>query len=161
MADEPSATSDCRFMRATSVSGQGRQERPIGAIALSSEQIIETGKNKLVFGKWEEAINLFQYVVNREQDNREAVTMLNEAESALLKHLYEEMLPPDFIPHLTRPLQLLVKEKLDEEERFLVARINERWSIKTILAVVPLREIDALRALKRLLDRRLIEVRQN
>lgn len=155
------ALDQLRKQNRISVSGQGLQERPLGAIALSSEQIIETGKNKLVFGKWEEAINLFQYVVNREHDNREAVAMLNQAESGLLKHLYEEALPPDSIPRLTRPLQLLVKEKLDEEERFLVARINERWSIKTILSVVPLREIDALRAFKRLLDRHLIEVKSS
>lgn len=155
------ALDQLRKQNLISVSGQGPHQQAIGAIALSSEQLIETGKNKLIFGKWEEAINLFKYVVNRDHKNREAVSMLNEAESALLKYLYEEVLPPDSIPRLTRPLQLLVKEKLDEEERFLVSRINERWDIKTILAVVPLREIDALRAFKRLLDRHLIEVRKD
>jgi len=143
------------------VSGQGLQELPEVSISVSSEQMIEAARNKLVFGKWEEAINLFNYLVQRDPSNTEAVALLNEAEGLLLRYLNNEVLPPDSVPYLTRPLPLLIKEKLDEEERFLVARMNERWTIKMILAVVPLREIDALRAFKRLLDRHLIEVRKD
>jgi len=45
---------------------------------------------------------------------------------------------------------------LTSEESFLVTRINGRWDVKSILTITPMKEIQALRIIKRLLDRNII-----
>ena len=65
---------------------------------------------------------------------------------------------PASIPLLARPLEQLAGEKLSSEESFLVTRINGQWDLKSILTITPLREVDALRMIKRLMDRKIVRV---
>jgi hypothetical protein len=41
---------------------------------------------------------------------------------------------------------------------FLLSRINGTWDLKSIIDISPLSEVDALRLMKRLLDRGLIDI---
>lgn len=139
-----------------SVIGVGEVQKTPPVIVISAEQIVQTGREKLAFGKWEEAINLFHYVLAREPENHKAQSLLSEAEKQLTRSIYEEVIQADAIPRLIRSTNELLKERLDPEESFLITRINGRWNVRTILAVTPLREVDSLRALKRLIDRGII-----
>src|SRR5207237_7780444 len=67
---------------------------------INKSQMIEMGKNKLAFGKWEEAINLFNYVLQYDEANHEAKELLNHAEIGLVRSIYEETISPDSIPQL-------------------------------------------------------------
>lgn len=141
-----------------SIISAGNESAPQEMPRLPREQMIQSGKSKLAFGKWEEAINLFKYVVKQDEDHAEAAELLARAESSLLQSLYEEALPPDAVPKLSRPIEALTKERLNSEESFMVTRVNGRWDVKSILTITPLREVDALRILKRLLDRNIIAI---
>ena len=138
------------------VSGVGEVQKTPPVIIISPEQIVQTGREKLAFGKWEEAINLFDYVLARDPENHKARSFLSEAEKQLTQSIYEEVIQADSIPRVIRSTAELLKERLDAEESFLITRINGRWNVRTILTVTPLREVDSLRALKRLLDRKII-----
>lgn len=141
-----------------SVAGVGESQKTPPAIIISAEQLLQTAREKLAFGKWEEAINLFQYILLRDPENAQARSLISQAEKQLTLAIYEELIQPDSIPRLIRSTTELLKDRFDAEESFLITRINGRWSVRTILTVTPLREVDSLRALKRLLDRKIIAV---
>ncbi len=83
--------------------------------------------------------------------------MLSIAEKGLTESIYQQV-KPDSVPKLVKTVPELLKEKFDPEENFLISRINGRWNLKMILTVTPLREVDSLSALKRLLDRKIISL---
>src|SRR5262249_13845848 len=93
---------------------------------IPSSQIIEIAKSKLAFARFDEAINLFQYVLQRDVKNQEAMDLLAKAEEGLVQTIYESVISPDKIPVLARPLEQLAGERLTSEESFLVTRINGR-----------------------------------
>lgn len=125
------------------------------AFALS--HVVENGKNKLNAGRWEDAINLFNYVLQHEE-NQEARDLLTRAEHGLVESIYANIISPESVPKLARPIESLIQEKLSSEESFVVTRINGRWDMKSILTITPLREVEALRIVKRLMDRKIIEI---
>ena len=129
--------------------------RVFEAFALSN--VVANGKSKLETGRFEEAINLFNYVLQYEE-NQEARDLLSRAEHALVESIYSTTISPDAIPRLSRPLESLMQEKFSSEESFIVTRINGHWDMKSILTITPLREVDALRIIKRLIDRRIVEL---
>jgi hypothetical protein len=85
-------------------------------------------------------------------------TLHQEAERYFVERAYRFYLPPDRIPVLRRPLETLVNEPLSPEEFFLVSRVNGAWDLRSIMSISPLREVDALRALKRLRERGVIDL---
>lgn len=140
------------------IGSYGETEAPHELPRLGKEQMMESGRHKLAFGKWEEAINLFKYVLQYDDQNADAKELMSRAEAGLVQSIYEETIAPESVPQLAKPLEALAKEKLSSEESFMVTRINGRWDVKSILTITPLREVDALRILKRLLDRAIIRI---
>jgi hypothetical protein len=140
------------------IGSYGEEDTPRELPQLGEEHMVESGKNKLAFGKWEEAINLFKYVLQHDDQNADVKALLIRAEAGLVQSIYEETITPESVPQLAKPLEALAREKFSSEESFMVTRINGRWDIKSILTITPLREVEALRILKRLLDRSIIRI---
>jgi hypothetical protein len=82
------------------------------------------------------------------------------AEVNLIDRLYRSSLPPKQIPYLKRSLEQLTDEALTPEEVFLVSRVNGSWDLKSIVSISPLREVDALRVLKRLKERGILALKE-
>jgi hypothetical protein len=80
------------------------------------------------------------------------------AEEHFIERAYRHYLPPKKIPVLKKPLESLVNQDLSPEEVFLVSRVNGSWDLRSIITISPLREIDALRALKKLRERGIIDL---
>lgn len=119
--------------------------------------VIEHAKNRMAMARWEEAINLFTYVLQYE-DNSEVKHLLGRAEESLVQSIYEDVIAPTSVLKLKMELEKLSNERLSSEESFLVTRINGKWDLRSIVTITPLREVDALRIVKRLLERDIIEV---
>ncbi len=119
--------------------------------------VIEHARNRMAMARWEEAINLFTYVLQYE-DNSEVKHLLGRAEESLVQSIYEDVIAPTSILKLKMELEKLSNERLSSEESFLVTRINGKWDLRSIITITPLREVDALRIVKRLLERDIIEV---
>ncbi len=138
------------------VSNYGQKTtRADDAFALSV--VIEHAKNRMAMARWEEAINLFTYVLQYE-DNSEVKHLLSRAEESLVQSIYEDVIAPTSVLKLKMELEKLSNERLSSEESFLVTRINGKWDLRSIVTITPLREVDALRIVKRLLERDIIEV---
>jgi hypothetical protein len=132
-----------------------KTERSDDSFALNV--VIEHAKNRMAMARWEEAINLFTYVLQYE-DNSEVKHLLGRAEESLVQSIYEDVIAPTSVLKLKMELEKLSNERLSSEEGFLVTRINGKWDLRSIVTITPLREVDALRIVKRLLERDIIEV---
>jgi hypothetical protein len=102
------------------------------------------------------ALSIIQDILEREPNNSEARVLLPWAEEESIKQLYAAPLLPDAVPKLLIPADSLSQQQLGSQEGFLLSRINDEWDVKSILSICPFREVDSLRMLKTLLDRRII-----
>ena len=48
---------------------------------------------------------------------------------------------------------------ISPQEFFILSRIDGSWDIRSIIQIAPIREVEALRVLKRMLDQGVIELR--
>jgi len=80
------------------------------------------------------------------------------AEEQFIERAYRHYLPAHKIPVLKKPLESLVGADLSPEEVFLVSRVNGTWDLKSIISISPLREVDALRAFKKLRERGIVDL---
>ena len=81
-----------------------------------------------------------------------------EAEAAFVEKAYRDYLPASKVPVLTVPVESLEAENLSPTEFFLLSRIDGTWDVKSIIQITPLREVEALRTLKAMRERGLIEL---
>jgi hypothetical protein len=51
-----------------------------------------------------------------------------------------------------------MSQDLSPEEGFLVSRVNGSWDLRSIISISPLREVDALRAFKKLRERGILDL---
>jgi hypothetical protein len=110
-------------------------------------------------GLFERALEILD-ALYRERPHDESLRRLTaEAESAFVHRAYRHLLPQDKIPVLTKSTQSLASESLSPEEFFLLSRIDGSWDVKSIIQVAPLREVDALRTLKRMREMGMIELK--
>lgn len=121
---------------------------------------VRRAKELIRSGAFEEALGILDAMSGLPDRPAEASELAKVAELNLIDGLYRGPLPPKSIPLLERPLESLLNESLSPEEVFLVSRINGSWDLKSIVSISPLREVDALRVLKRLQERAIIKLKQ-
>jgi Domain of unknown function (DUF4388) len=123
----------------------------------TSEQLTELGRSKLKKEKFEEAVDILRQIEPSTNGYQEKVApLLAEAEKEAVAYIYANVLPADKNILLAKPLDQVSHAGLTPEEGFLLSRIDGTWDVRSILSVTPIKEYDALRLLKRLLDRGII-----
>ena len=133
---------------------------PGPATGALSEDRIRQARELIRSGAFEEALEMLEQMSGSGERTPEMNELARVAELNVIDRLYRGPLPPKMIPVLERPLEALVNEPLTPEEVFLVSRINGSWDLKSIVSISPLREVDALRVLKRLRDRSIISLKE-
>jgi uncharacterized protein DUF4388 len=124
----------------------------------SPESLIRSVRACVNLGEVEEALTLVDRARQAGIRSPEFEALVRATEQAFVERAYRHFLPPGKIPVLKRPLESLVNEQLTPEEVFLVSRVNGSWDLRSIMSISPLREVDALRALKRLHERQVIDL---
>jgi hypothetical protein len=119
-------------------------------------ELLAAARVKLNKGDAASALSAIQGILEREPNNSEARRLLPLAEEKLIRKLYTAPLLPDAVPKLLIATDGLSEQNLGPQEGFLLSRINDEWDVKSILSICPFREVDSLRMLKGLLDRRII-----
>jgi hypothetical protein len=124
------------------------------------EDPLAEGRRLLQGGDLEAALDVVQRAA---ADNREAApplrSLLKEIQDAFVERTYRIHLPEANVPFLRKPLEQLTGENLSPQEGFLISRINGEWSVRDIVTIAPFSEVDALRTLKALRLRGLIDLR--
>ncbi|HEV8201426.1 MAG TPA: DUF4388 domain-containing protein [Candidatus Polarisedimenticolia bacterium] len=120
--------------------------------------VLEAVRACLSRGESEEALALVDGAHEAGVRSTELLALAQEAERYFVERAYRHYLPPTRILVLKRPLESLMNEVLSPAEMFLVTRVNGSWDLRSIVSISPLREVEALRALKRLRERGVIDL---
>ncbi len=143
------------------VVGEPRPHHPIrGHRAPDNEPsvLMNAAKELIKSGDAEGALVILEKTKNGIEKNPELNALIQVAEEHFVERAYRHYLPPKKIPILLKPLESLVGYDLSPEEVFLVSRVNGSWDLRSIISISPLREVDALRALKKLRERGIIDL---
>jgi hypothetical protein len=92
------------------------------------------------------------------QTTVESTEVLREAETALLNHLRKQFSEGNRIAHLLVATPTLKDLQLTAQEKYLLSRIDGSRDVASIIAVSPLRELEALKLFSRFLDKNLVRL---
>jgi len=121
---------------------------------------MEEARQKLIKGRYEEALDLLREIGPESAGYQaEVQPLLDRAEKDTIRELYSR-LGPDKIPHVLIPFEELGTVQLTPQEGFILSRLDGTWDVSSIVSVTPMKEVDALRMLKRLIDRGIVEIRE-
>ncbi len=112
--------------------------------------------------QFDEASIVFKTLLAADPSDRRVRTLLREAEREQLAALYEE-LSPVAVPVLTggaASLDTAVGRRLSPADRDVADRVNGRWDVASIALASPLREVETLKALRRLVRLGMAELRE-
>jgi hypothetical protein len=128
------------------------------AVAPALGPVLASVRACLTRGDAEAALSLLDAARDAGLRAEELHALTQEAETYFVERAYRHYLPAAKVPVLKRPLESLLGESFSPEEMFLVSRVNGSWDLRSIVSISPLREVDALRALKRLRERGVIDL---
>jgi tetratricopeptide (TPR) repeat protein len=126
---------------------------------MSPAQFFNKGLELMQSRRYQEAIAAFQEVLKLDPQNSWASEQIEKAEQATCQEYYRNTIPPGRIPYFLVSDPAAARHKLTREESFVASRINGTWNIKSIVMMSPLREIEILQALDRLLKMQLIALK--
>jgi hypothetical protein len=118
---------------------------------------VAAARDKLAKQDAESALTLLG---DEDSSDPEVKALLEEAESMFLDRVYASEFPREAVPELAKPIEELTSEALRPEEYFLLSRLDGRWNVGEIVEIAPMREVEAVRVIRRLLRRGLIRLPQ-
>ncbi len=125
----------------------------------SPAQELASARRLVEAGHFESALDILEAAQRSRPEDEAVRQLLAAAELGFVEKAYKHYVPPSRIPVLVRPPESLTGEKLSPQEFFLLSRMDGAWDVRSILQIAPIREVEALRALKRLRERGLIDLR--
>lgn len=140
------------------VAGGGQMPRAVRPPTDTPQALMDAAKDLLKSGDAEGALMILEKARTAAGKNPEINALIQVAEEHFIERAYRHYLPARKIPVLKKSLESLVNQDLSPEEVFLVSRVNGSWDLKSIISISPLREVDALRALKKLRERGIIDL---
>ncbi len=130
-------------------------EEPAGGL----EADLAASRDLMTRGEYEGALTILDGLYRTHTEDSALQRLMREAEAAFIEKAYRHYLPARKIPSLTRPVAELASAELSPTEFFLLSRIDGTWDVKSIIQIAPLREVEALRTLKRMREQGIIELR--
>ena len=109
--------------------------------------------------RYQDAISVFQEVIRLDPQNAWASEQIEQAEKALCQEYYRGPIPGEKIPYFIIPEASLTSYRLTHEEGFIASRINGTWDAKSIVMLSPLRELEILQIIDKLLKMGLIALK--
>ncbi len=101
--------------------------------------------------KYQEAIAAFQEALRVDPQNSKADEQIELAEKAICRELYKTTTPGLKVPYFLVPESELTKYNFTNQEGFVASRVNGIWDVKSIVMLSPLREIEILQILDKLM----------
>ncbi len=127
--------------------------------AASADAELEAARALMARGEFEGALEILnaQYRARPGEDSLRR--LVAEAEAAFIEKAYRYFVPQHKIPVLRRPAETLTGEELSPVEFFLLSRFNGTWNVQSIIQISPVREVEALKTLKRLREKGYIDLK--
>lgn len=109
--------------------------------------------------RYEEAVAVLQECQQQHPQDARTDELMEIAEQALCRELSEKVIPHDRIPYFVVPESTLTRHSLSYKEGFVASRINGTCDVKSIIMLSPLRELEILQILEKLLKLDLIALK--
>ena len=135
-------------------------DTPMAVRAVVAEGDLEFARRLLNRGEFDSALEILDRAYKAQPGDESLRRLLAEAEASFVEKAYRHYLPPSKIVTLQKAPETLTAERLSPTEFFLLSRIDGTWDVKSIIQITPLREVDVLRALKRMREKGLIELKE-
>ncbi|MGD0101366.1 MAG: DUF4388 domain-containing protein [Acidobacteriota bacterium] len=125
----------------------------------SPAKLFNRGLELMQSQQYQDAISVFQEVIRLDPQNAWASEQIEQAEKALCQEYYRGAIPAGKTPYFLIPESSLTRYHLTHEEGFIASRINGTWDIKSIVMLSPLRELEILQVIDKLLKMGLIALK--
>ncbi len=122
-------------------------------------KLFSRGLELMQEGRYAEAIGLFQETLRLDPQNVWADEQIEKAERAICQEFYKTSIAGDKVPGFIVPESSLTRYNLTSQEGFVASRINGIWDVNSIVMLSPLREIEILQILDKLLKMELIQLK--
>lgn len=129
------------------------------AYAEIQKKLLTEASKALEEKKYDEALNLYRYLQKALPADDEVALGLSLSEEGVSQAFFKEVVPLTSVLELAIPLKEITKMDLTPQEGYLASRANGTWDIGAILKVSPLPEREALRAIRKLLERSVLRVK--
>lgn len=138
------------------VRDESKSPDPIGAI----EGLLTLAYQRLQEHRYEAALQAYEDVLALDRLNQNAKKGVLATKEAKERDRARKSVPLAKVPVLTMDLASLTRENFDPLEGFVLSRVNGQWDVQSILKLCPIKEEDALLIFARLLERKVIELRE-
>ena len=122
-------------------------------------KLLNKGLDLMRNHKFQDAIAAFQEVLEVDPHNVWAAEQIDQAEKAICHEYYKDSISVSKVPCLLVPESSLTRHNLTHEEGFVASRINGTWDVKSIVMLSPLRELEILQILDKLIKMELIALK--
>jgi hypothetical protein len=136
-----------------------KKPEPVPVEVLSPAQLFNKGLDLMMNRRFQEALAAFQEVLQQDPQNAWASEQIEKAEQALCQEIYQSSVPAGKIPYFLVPESVLTRYSLTHEEGFVASRINGAWDVKSIVMLSPLRELEILQIVGKLLKMEVIALK--
>lgn len=127
--------------------------------SIPAEVLLANGRERLQSGDADAAVEILRRAMAASPNDKDVLKLYETACISFRAKVYASDLLPDSTPVLLQGLNDLTDQEFTPEEGFLLSRIDGSWTLKSIIDVSPISEVDALRLMLRLRDRKIIELR--
>ena len=113
-----------------------------------TEKLINQATQLLRAQQFSEAAHVFSALLSADPGSDRIKRLLREAERDQVAYLYER-LPAEAAVHRTPRIDVI--KNLSRADRLVIEHINDRWDVSTVVLASPLREVETLKTLDKLL----------
>jgi tetratricopeptide (TPR) repeat protein len=125
----------------------------------SPANLFNKGLELIQSRRYQEAIAIFQEILRLDPQNVLASEQIEQAEKSICHEFYRSTIPANKVPYYIVPESTLTRHSLTHEEGFVASRINGTWDVKSIVMLSPLRELEILQVLDKLMKMGLIRLK--
>jgi len=127
---------------------------------LVPSMLVSEGERLLGEGRAGEAAAFARVALKADPTESRARALLDKAESGFSEKFYREVVPSTAVLDLAVPMAHLSGYALSPQEGFLATRFNGSWDLATVLKVSPISQNEALRAVQKLLEMDILQVKK-
>ena len=128
--------------------------------AYQFEKRLSRARALMASESYADALGVLDELYKKDPNNESLRRLTAEAEAAFIEKAYRHFVPPQKVPILLKDASSLESETLTPSEFFLLSRFDGTWDVRSIIQIAPLREVEALLALKNMRERGIIELRE-
>ncbi len=126
--------------------------------AVASAELLEQARGLLGEGRAGEAEAVAARAVELAPGAEAARSLLAEAEQQLSRRLRAELLDPPRVPRLRIQPAGIAALRLSSADKYLLSRCDGRRTVRQLVQIAPLRELEVLKAVRRFADAEVVEL---